>query len=65
LIEAGGDAALYAPPDDAPAFADAVQRIFGDDALAATLRRRGIERARTMTWSSAARTLVDVFRQIA
>ena len=36
VSEAGGDAALYAPPDDAPAFADAVQRIFGDDALCAT-----------------------------
>jgi glycosyltransferase involved in cell wall biosynthesis len=65
LIEAGGDAALYAPPDDVAAFADAVGRIFNDDALAATLRRRGVERARSMTWSRAAGALVDVFRQIA
>ncbi len=65
LIEAGGDAALYAPPDDTAAFAEAVQRIFSDAALAEALRRRGIERARTMSWSRSAGALVDVFRKVA
>ena len=63
IPEAGGEAALYAPPGDAAAFADALERILRDPLLADALRARGRQRAQTMTWSRAARALVDVLRE--
>jgi glycosyltransferase involved in cell wall biosynthesis len=63
IPEAGGDAALYAPPGDERAFADALERVLRDDALAADLRRRGFARAASMTWSRAANALLAVFRE--
>jgi glycosyltransferase involved in cell wall biosynthesis len=65
IPEAGGDAALYAPPGDAAAFADTLARVLTDDALAATLRERGRARAASMTWSRAADALLAVFRATA
>jgi glycosyltransferase involved in cell wall biosynthesis len=65
IPEAGGDAALYAAPADADAFAAALARVLTDDALVATLRERGHARAATMTWSRAARALLEVFRATA
>jgi glycosyltransferase involved in cell wall biosynthesis len=63
IPEAGGDAALYAPPGDAAAFAAALGRVIRDEPLAAAMRERGRARAATMTWSRAARQLVEVFAE--
>ena len=63
IPEAGGDAALYARTGNADAFADALARVIGDAALAATLRARGRARAAEMTWSRAARELIAVFEE--
>ncbi len=65
IPEAGGDAALYAHPGDASAFADALERVIREDGLAATLRRRGRERASTMTWSQAAASLAGILKETA
>ena len=53
LPEAGGDAALYAAPDDPGALADALVRLLTDADLAARLSARGRERARSFTWEAA------------
>lgn len=54
LPEVVGDAGLLCDPRSPDQFADALARVLGDDDLAAELRRRGLERARTFTWERAA-----------
>ena len=53
LPEAGGDAALYADPDDADALSSALVGLLTDAGLAARLSSRGRERARAFTWDVA------------
>jgi glycosyltransferase involved in cell wall biosynthesis len=45
---AGEDAALFVPPGDANAFADAVRRVLDDPALAERLRKAAFDRARDL-----------------
>jgi alpha-1,3-rhamnosyl/mannosyltransferase len=54
LREVAGDAALYAPPDDPAAWADAAARLLADRGLAAELAARGRRRAALFTWERAA-----------
>jgi len=63
LPELCGDAALQLPRLDAAAVADALDRILGDPALAATLRRRGPERAAAFPWSAAAAGHLQAYRR--
>lgn len=63
IPEAGGDAALYAAPDDPAALAAAIGRVLTDDDLAADLRRRGLARAASMTWRATAAATLDVFER--
>jgi glycosyltransferase involved in cell wall biosynthesis len=65
LPEVGGDAALYAAPDDADAWASTLRRIVDDAALRARLVTAGIERAAGFTWELSAARHVDVFRSVA
>lgn len=64
IPEAGGDAALYVPPDDAAALADALARVVGDAALTNALRERGRARAAQMTWSRCAAATVTVMERL-
>jgi glycosyltransferase involved in cell wall biosynthesis len=64
LPEAGGDAASYVPLDDPPALANAVLRIVEDTEYAHDLRRRGIERAASMTWEKTAGATLAVFQEV-
>jgi glycosyltransferase involved in cell wall biosynthesis len=59
IPEVVGDAGLLCPPGDADAFADALRRVLNDDALAASLRARGLARAAEFTWERTARELAD------
>lgn len=54
LREVAGDAALYAPPGDPDAWADAAERLLADRRLAAELVARGRRRAADFTWERAA-----------
>ncbi len=45
---AGQDAALFVPPGDADAFADAVRRVLDDPALAERLRKAALDQARDL-----------------
>lgn len=49
LPEVVGDAGLVVPPD-VDAVEDALGRVLSEPDLAATLRRKGLDRARTYTW---------------
>jgi glycosyltransferase involved in cell wall biosynthesis len=63
--EIAGDAALLVPPKDVRALRDAIAKVLADHELAATLRRRGPERARRFTWEATAAATVDVWRKAA
>jgi glycosyltransferase involved in cell wall biosynthesis len=65
LREIGGEAALYAPPDDAAAWAAALRAIVSDGQLRERLRTAGLERAKQFTWDESARRHVALFRSVA
>jgi glycosyltransferase involved in cell wall biosynthesis len=61
LPEVAGDAAVLVDPDSVDAIADGIRRVWEDDALAADLRARGLERARAFSWERTARLTADVY----
>lgn len=64
LPEVVGDAGLLVPPGNAPALAEAIDRICGDSGLARTLGEAGRARVRKhFTWKRAAQTCVDAYRR--
>jgi glycosyltransferase involved in cell wall biosynthesis len=65
LPEQAGDAALVFDPHDTDAMADAVYRLWTDDALRSTLAARGRERVSRFSWERTARTFRAHYRRIA
>ena len=65
LPEIGGDAALYAPPDDASAWADALGRVARDAGLRDRLRVAGLDRATHFSWDASASAHVALFSDLA
>lgn len=64
LPEIGGDAALYAPPDDPDAWADALRQVAVDRELRDRLRVAGLMRAAQFSWDLSAELHVDAFRSV-
>jgi glycosyltransferase involved in cell wall biosynthesis len=65
MPEVVGDAALLVDPVDTGAIADAMLRLFTDDALAEELRARGSSRAKLFAWDATARTVQTAVREAA
>jgi glycosyltransferase involved in cell wall biosynthesis len=65
LPEICGDAALYAAPDDASAWAIALQRVVSDAALRDRLRVAGLSRAAEFSWDESARLHRELFYEVA
>jgi glycosyltransferase involved in cell wall biosynthesis len=63
--EVAGDAALLVDPDDVEGLASAMERVSLDDALAEELRRRGLRRAASFSWTHSALTLLSELRTAA
>jgi glycosyltransferase involved in cell wall biosynthesis len=61
LPEVAGDAALLFDPRDEQAIASALRRLLDEPALAASLRARGLVRAREFTWERTARLTLDSY----
>lgn len=61
LPEILGDAGLVADPDDPDGFADAMQSVIQDQALADSLGTRGIARAAGFTWLGCAHAALDAY----
>lgn len=62
LAEASGDAALTADPEDSDAWAAGLLRLQDDTELRSTLRRRGLEHARSFDWRGTAERHVETYR---
>jgi len=65
LPEIGGDAALYAPPDDADAWALALRNVTSDASLRDRLRLRGLDRATHFSWEESAARHLALFCDVA
>lgn len=64
LPEVAGDAALLVDPRDTAAIANALLRLAADETLRRDLARRGLERAREFSWSSAVEQTWAVYDEI-
>ena len=62
--EVCGDAARFAEPRSAEAFADAIAEVLTLPALVAELRQRSLARARTFTWEATARQTLAVYHRV-
>ena len=61
LPEVAGDAALLFDPRSEAGIAAAIERLLGDERLAASLRERGLARATAFTWARTARLTLDSY----
>jgi glycosyltransferase involved in cell wall biosynthesis len=64
LREVAGDAAVFVPPRDAPAWADVLEGLLDDDTLAHRLARKGLERAPQFTATRQVAATVGVYREV-
>jgi len=64
LAEVAGDAASLVDPHDVNGLAHAVERVLEDRALAAELRRKGLERSRAFEWSTTAERTLAFYRKV-
>ena len=64
LPEVGGDAALYARPNDPASWAHLIDRVWNDDELRASLRERGFKQAAKFKWSTMARETAEIYRAV-
>jgi glycosyltransferase involved in cell wall biosynthesis len=60
-----GDAAVYFDPFSADDLASKIRQLMADEALKQDLRRRGLSRAKSATWSAHVARLLDIFRRLA
>jgi len=65
LPEVAGDAALLVDPTDPAAIADGMYRVLTDEQLRASLRQKGLARARQFSWAASIRQVHDIYRQAA
>lgn len=65
LPEIGGEAPLYVPAHEAPAWADALRRIAEEPALRDRLRVAGLDRATHFDWDESASRHLELFRSVA
>lgn len=64
LPEVVGDAGLILDPDDAQAWAGAIERVVNDEGLRQDLMERGQVRAARYSWSAAAQRTIEVHRSV-
>jgi glycosyltransferase involved in cell wall biosynthesis len=64
LTEVGGDAALYAHPDDEVGIAAALARVWNDEGLRRILVERGRQRAELFSWDAMATATLAVYREV-
>lgn len=65
LPEVGGDAAVYAAPDDQEAWTSMLLELLGDESARERMSRAGLQRSRAYSWDRSARETWDVYREAA
>jgi glycosyltransferase involved in cell wall biosynthesis len=63
LPEVVGDAAVLVDPTDSRAIAEGLAHVLADPNLRADLQRRGVERARSFSWSAGARAVRHIYAE--
>jgi glycosyltransferase involved in cell wall biosynthesis len=64
LPEVTGDAGVLVDPYDVESIVDGLRRVLSDPALAAEMRRKGLERAREFSWERSVAQTLEVYRQV-
>jgi glycosyltransferase involved in cell wall biosynthesis len=64
IPEVVGDAALFVPPTQPEALAEAILRVRSDDDLRRTMTEKGLCRATCFCWEKAARQLLECLRNV-
>lgn len=64
MPEVAGDAAILVDPYSVESIADAMRKIIEDPEYADSLRRAGLERVKTFSWSYSAQKLYDVCKMV-
>jgi glycosyltransferase involved in cell wall biosynthesis len=64
IPEVLGDAGILLAPDQPDAWTAAIIRVLNDEALRASMRARGLERAATFSWERTARVTYAVYRDV-
>jgi glycosyltransferase involved in cell wall biosynthesis len=64
LREVAGDAALRLPPGDEEGWANAMQLLYGQPAVRAELRRRGLAQAKRFSWQRSAQQTIQVYNEV-
>ena len=65
LPEVGGEAALYAKPNDVRAWIAIINRLMNEEALRAIQREKGLRQAAKFRWETMARETAEVYRLVA
>ena len=64
LPEVAGDAAISIDPLDVNAISDAMKQALENNSLINSLKKRGLARARSLTWESCAYTTLEVYKRM-
>lgn len=64
MPEVAGDAALLVDPHDVSRIAEAIRRVTEDAALSDSLRKRGRERAKLLSWEKCAKETWAVYQEV-
>lgn len=64
LPEVAGDAALLVNPTDVDELAQAIARVLDDGDLRRRLSAKGVERAGSLTWRAAAKSLLEIYESL-
>ena len=62
--EAGGDAALYAPPGDVPALTQALERAVTDKSLRRGMVEKGAAHAENFRTEKTSARLMDIYKEL-
>lgn len=64
MPEVGGDAALYAPPEESDTWANTIQKVAEDESLRDDMRRKGLEQAAKFSWQHCAKETLECYRSV-